>query len=200
MIKRGFVLVLILFLLIFLTFVSATSIDDEFKKFAHYAGEYETGNIGYVQLLIHTSSIKEKLNENLGAVGREAGGVLKQEQIKKILGEPIEETKWVWLEGEERETKLDNAAPVWKKIVFDGRKIQIRLNAWPSIFSKREFEEEDKNREEVEGRDEENKELENLEGKLIYRLNFEIEFKKPEEQLNVQSKIDNIKTLAQNFN
>ena len=189
MIKEGFVVVLVLFLLISLTDVSAISIDDEFKKLANYAGEYETGNINYVQLLIYTSSIRGKMNEVLGATGREIGGVLKQEQIKKILGEPIEDTKWVWSEGEEKEIKLDNAVPVWKKIVFDGRKIQIRLNAWPSIFSKREFKENG-----------ENEKLEDLEGKLIYRLNFEIEFKKPEEQLNIQGKIDNIKSLAQTFN
>ena len=192
MLKRGFVIVLVLLLLVSLDSVSAISVNDEFKKLANYAGEYETGNIDYVQLLIYTSSIKGKMNEILGATGREIGGVLKQEQIKEILGEPVEDTKWVWSEGEEKETKLDNAVPVWKKIVFDGKKIQIRLNAWPSIFSKKEFKEDNEN--------EKNKELEDLEGKLIYRLNFEIEFKKPEEQLNIQSKIDNIKTLAQSFN
>ncbi|MBU1160154.1 hypothetical protein KKD04_03175, partial [Patescibacteria group bacterium] len=173
----------------FFTGVSASSVDDEFKKIANYAVEYETGNINYAQLLIYSSAVRENMNEFLGATDREAGGILKQEQIKKILGEPVEDTKWVWSEGEEKETKLDNAVPVWKKIIFDGKKIQIRLNAWPSIFSRKEFK--DGN---------ENEESENLEGKLIYRLNFEIEFKKPEEQLDVQSRIDSIQTLAQNFN
>lgn len=191
--KKLFALVLISLFIINLNFVSSDSIDNEFKKLANYAGEYESGNINYVQLLIYTSSIRENMNEILGA-SREIGGVLKQEQIKKILGEPIEETKWVWVEGEEREMRLDNAVPVWKKIVFDGRKIQIRLNAWPSIFSKREF------KEEVENEDERNKELGDLEGKIIYRLNFDIEFKKPEEQLNIEGKISEIQTLAQIFN
>ena len=112
--KKFFVLSLILLFVINLNFVSSDSIDDEFKKLANYAGEYESGNINYIQLLIYASSIKGKMNEILGATGREIGGVLKQEQIKKILGEPVEETKWVWLEGEEREIKLDNAVPVWK--------------------------------------------------------------------------------------
>src|SRR3989344_6523499 len=182
-------IILVLLLLMFSTPVSATSIDDEFKKIANYAGEYETGNIDYVQLLVYSSSVREKMNEILGATGREMGGVLKQEQIKKILGEALEETKWVWSEGENKEIRLDNPAPVWKKIIFDGRKIQIRLNAWPTIFSKRDIEGENKN-----------KNLEDLEGKLIYRLNFDIEFKKPEEQLNIQGKIDNIKAFAQTFN
>ena len=188
MVKRGFFAILVL-LLFFLASVSATSVDDEFKKIANYAGEYETGNIDYVQLLVYSSSVREKMNEILGATGREMGGVLKQEQIKNILGEPLEETKWVWSEGENKEIRLDNPAPVWKKIIFDGRKIQIRLNAWPTIFSKRDIEGENKN-----------KNLEDLEGKLIYRLNFDIEFKKPEEQLNIQGKIDNIKAFAQTFN
>ena len=184
---------LVLLLLVFSS-VSASSIEDEFKKLANFAGEYEAGNINYVQLLIYSSAIREKMNEVLGVTNREMGGVLKQEQIKNILGEPVEDTKWAWSEGEEKEIKLNNPAPVWKKIVFDGRKIQIRLNAWPSIFSKKEFKEDNENK------NEKNKELEDLEGKLIYRLNFEIEFKKPEEQLNIQSKIDSIQTLAQTFN
>src|SRR3989338_3807928 len=188
MVKRGFFAILVL-LLFFLASVSATSVDDEFKKIANYAGEYETGNIDYVQLLVYSSSDREKMNEILGATGREMGGVLKQEQIKNILGEPLEETKWVWSECENKEIRLDNPAPVWKKIIFDGRKIQIRLYAWPTIFSKRDIEGENKN-----------KNLEDLEGKLIYRLNFDIEFKKPEEQLNIQGKIDNIKAFAQTFN
>ncbi len=194
MVKRGFIGVLILFLLAFITIISATSVDDEFKKLAHYAGEYETGNIDYVQLLVYTSSIRGKMNEVLGATGKEMGGILKEEQLKSILGEPTEETKWVWVENEEKEKKMDKSVPVWRKIVFDGKKIQIRLNAWPSIFSKKEFKDDNEDKEDK------NNELEDLEGKLIYRLNFEIEFKKPEEQLNIQDKIDNIKTLAQTFN
>ena len=207
MIKRGLVIELVLILLIFLTSVSAvssTSADDEFKKLAHYAGEYETGNIDYVKLLIYTSSIREKINEILGVSSREEGGILKEEQLKSILGEPTEETKWVWSEGEEKEKKMDKSIPVWRKIVFDGKKIQIRLSAWPSIFEKREFkenngngDEDNKNEDREKGRD---KEIEDLEGKIVYRLNFETEFKKPEEQLDIQSKIEEIKTLAQTFN
>src|SRR3989344_9339556 len=109
--KKLFVLSLILLFVINLNLVSSDSIDDEFKKLANYAGEYESGNINYVQLLIYSSSIRGKMNEILGATGREIGGVLKQEQIKSLLGESTEETKCVWLEGDERETKLDNAAP-----------------------------------------------------------------------------------------
>lgn len=199
MVKEGLIARLVLFLLILSTgiyLVSADSVDDEFKKLAYYAGEYETGNIDYVQFLVYTSSIRGKMNEVLGATGKEMGGILKEEQLKSVLGEPTEETKWVWSEGEEKEKKLDEAVPAWRKIVFDGKKIQIRLNAWPSIFNKKEFKDENGNKDETE----KNQEFRELEGKLIYRLNFEIEFKKPEEQLDIQSRIDNIKTLAQTFN
>ncbi len=205
MIKRGLVGVLVLLLLVFsigvymVSTVSATSVDDEFKKLAYYAGEYETGNIDYVKLLTYTSSIRGKMNEILGASGREMGGILKEEQLKSILGEPTEETKWVWMEGEEKEKKMDNPVPAWRKIVFDGRKIQIRLSAWPSIFSKKDFKEDNQNKDGEEQNDK-NQELEDLEGKLVYRLNFETEFKKPEDQLNIQDKIGNIKALAQAFN
>ena len=193
MLKRGVNISFIIVLLLSasLASVSAATTDDEFKKIANYAREYETGNINYVQLLIYSSAVREKMNEVLGATGREIGGVLKQEQIKKILGEAAEETKWAWSEGEEKEIKLDNPAPVWKKIIFDGKKIQIKLNAWPSIFSKKEFKEDEQ---------EKNKAVEDLEGKLIYRLNFEIEFKKPEEQLDILGKIEGIQKLAQIFN
>ncbi len=193
MVKKFFILVCILLFVFSLNFASSASIDDEFKKLGNYAEDYEAGNLNYAQLLTHTSAIKQNMNGFLGATGKEAGGVLKQEQIKKILGESVEDTKWVWMEGEEREKKLDGAVPVWKKIIFDGRKIQIRLNAWPSIFSRREFKEKPEN-------EEKNTEIEDLEGKLIYRLNFEIEFKKPEEQLNIQSRIDSIQALAKTFN
>ncbi len=192
MVKGGFVVILVLLLLVFTTSISAASIDNEFKKLAYNAGEYETGNIDYVQLLIYISSIRGKMNEVLGATGKEMGGILKEEQLKSILGEPTEETKWVWVENEEKEKKMDKAVPAWRKIVFDGRKIQIRLNAWPSIFGRKEFKDENE--------EEKDRGLEDLEGKLIYRLNFETEFKKPEEQLNIQDKINSIKALAQTFN
>ncbi len=195
MVKRGRIIVIILamLLLIFSATISAASIDDEFKKLANYAMEYESGNINYVQFLVYTSSIKGKINEVLGATGKEMGGILKEEQLKSALGSSTEETKWVWVENEEKEKKMDNPVPAWRKIIYDGKKIQIRLNAWPSIFSKKKFKEDSE-------KENKNKEIEDLEGKLIYRLNFDVEFKKPEEQLDIQGKIDNIKALAQTFN
>ncbi len=162
--------------LLFLPIISASSVDDEVQKITHYAEEYETGNINYVQLLIYTSAVRQNLNEILGASGKEEGGLLKQEQLKPILGEPTEIRKWVWVEKEEREKRVDYDVSIWEKIIFDGKKIQIKLEAWPSLFTK------------------------NNEESLVYRLNFMINFKKPAEELMINEKIDAIKSLAENFN
>ena len=197
--KRRWLILFFTAILLF-PFISSASIDSELQKMTHYAEEYETGNIDYVQFRVYLSSARESINEILGARGKHEGGILKQEQIKNALGEPDEETKWVWVEGEEGEKKLDEPVPVWRNIVFDGEKIQIRLEAYPSIFSEKMFKGPSS---EEEGFKEENsfEGIEGIkEGDLIYRLHFNIEFKKPEEQLDIQSKIDAIQILAQAFN
>ncbi len=96
--KEVVVIILAVFLL---SLVSANSVDNEIQKITHYAEDYETGNINYIQLLLHVSAIRENLNEVLGASGKEYGGILKQDQIKAVLGEPdreksedIEEELW----------------------------------------------------------------------------------------------------------
>ncbi|MBU4308402.1 MAG: hypothetical protein KJ566_01255, partial [Nanoarchaeota archaeon] len=187
---RFLFLVLVLLVSLFLPSVLAGSVDSEIQKITHYAEEYETGNINYVKLMLYVSSAREGLNEILGATGKEMGGVVKQEQIKKVLGESNEETKWVWVEGEEQDRKLDYSVPVWRKIIFDGKKIQIRMEAFPSIFKKNQFD------------NFENENIEELpeEGSIIYRLHFSTEFKKPEEQIDIQTKINNIQGLAEQFN
>src|SRR3989344_6442608 len=90
-------------------FISSGSIDSEMQKITHYAEEYETGNVDYVQLRVYLSSAKEGLNQILGAKEMRDGGILKQEQIKNVLGEPTEETKWAWSESENNEKKLDES-------------------------------------------------------------------------------------------
>jgi len=195
----SFVILIMLFLFsISIVLAVSNSADSEIKSITHYAEEYETGNIDYVKLLVYISKSRQNLNEILGATEQQMGGVLKQEKIRSILGEPTEETKWVWSEGEEQDKKLDSPVPVWKKIVFDGKKIQISLDAFPSIFTKKQFDNEgDKKDEQVK---EESNEDSIKEGDLIYRLNFWIEFKKPEEQLDINGKINEIKSLAEKFN
>ncbi|MGD9276553.1 MAG: hypothetical protein PVJ67_05250 [Candidatus Pacearchaeota archaeon] len=216
--KKGIIIVL---LLVFLcSNIFAGSVDSEMNKVTHYAQEYETGNINYVQFMVYLSSVREGLNEILGATNKEYGGILKQEQVRSILGEAQEETKWVWVEGENHERKLDDYLPIWRKIIFDGKKIRITLGAYPSIFKKcafeiendfRDFKEEyyeetgkyfeDLSEEEKKSYKESFKEkYEDCEEHIIYRLNFEKEFKSPKENLDINSKIDKIQNLAEIFN
>ena len=112
--KRGILLTLVF--LFSLALASAGSVDDEMQKLTHYAEEYETGNIDYVQLMVYMSAARESLNELMGVSSRQEGGLLRQEQLRNVLGEPEEKTKWVWVEREEHEIRLDNYIPVWKKI------------------------------------------------------------------------------------
>jgi len=161
---------------LFSVLVSASSIDSEIQKLTNYAQDYETGNINYIQLLIYSSAVRGKMNEVLGATDKEMGGVLKQEQLQQILGEPTEKTRWVWVENEQKEEKMQDDIPAWRKIVFDGNKIQLWLSAWPNIIYKKD------------------------EKVLFYRLNIEVQFKKPGEQLDILSRISEIKTLAENYN
>jgi len=169
-------LLLVLVFLPLISFVSAGTFDEEIKKITYYAEEYETGNIDYARLIINLGIVREKLNEKLGAAKTHEGDMLKQEQVKTILGEPREYTKWVWVEKENQEEKLDEAVPAWDKIVFDGKKIQIRLSAYPALFKKESG------------------------NKLIYRLHFQIDFKKPQDKLDVRGKIEEIKNIAGEYN
>lgn len=161
------------------------------QKITHYAEEYETGNIDYTKLLVYLSSARQNLNSLLGASNEEYGGILKQEQIKNILGEPQDETKWAWVEGENRDKKLDSSVPFWEKIVFDGKKISIRLNAYHFIFKEINFETKEQIWElEGQRKFEEAKELKKLgEEKLGYNLHFNVDFKKSKDILNIESKI-----------
>jgi len=198
--KKGVLSLILVLTLFILPLVLAESIDEQIKKITHYAEEYETGNIDYVKLLIYTGTVREKMNELLGVVSREQGGLLKQEQIRSVLGEPSETTKWVWVEEMDGgyEVKLDKEVPVWRKIIFDGKKIQIRMEAFPSIFKKGAFG--DKDDRDFEDRFEDEIDFDESGRALIYRLHFEIEFKKLDEQLDVNGMMTKIKGLAEVFN
>lgn len=177
--------VLIIFTCLLLTTISAVSVDSEFQKITHYAEEYEIGNLNYVQLLVKISSVRQNLNEKLGSIDFE-GGILKKEQMRDFLGVPQEETRWVWVEGAGHEKKLEEYVPVWNKIIFDGKKIQIRLDAYPSILRY--------------SLQERNIDLGFNENEIVYRLHFQTEFKKPKEDIDIKSKINEIAELAKTFN
>ena len=136
------------FLMYFISAQTSTpTIESEINKLTHYAEEYETGNIDYAKLVVYAGAVRESLNEIAGVVDKNEGGILNEEQVRKVLGEPTDDTKWIWVDKESSEKKLDNALPVWEKIIFDGHSIQIRLNAWPSLYSKRNYDEESFNEE-----------------------------------------------------
>ncbi len=166
-----------------------SDIDSEMQKLVHYAKEYEVSNIDYVQLMIYVSAVREGMNEILGVTHQEIGGVVDQSDIERVLGKPSDETRWVWVEGDDHDIRLDSAVPIWRKIVFDGKKVQIRMEAHPSIFKKRTFEN---------GKEKRFEDLED--GARVYRLNFNTEFKRPEKQLDIEGKIFEIKSLAEDFN
>ncbi len=169
----GFVL---LCSLLIATASAVGTVEDELKRVTFYAQEYETGNINYVQLMVYISASKQRMNELLGATNKEMGGTLTDSQLREILGEPTETTSWVWVENEEKEKNMKKNIPAWRKIIFDGNKIQMRINSWPSLFQK-------------EGQE-----------SLIYRLNFEVTFKKEGDKLDLASRIAGIKNLADIFN
>ncbi len=170
------VIVLFMILLVLVPIALAQSIENPIKKVTHHAEQYEVGNINYAQLIVYITSLSQEMAEEMGATaGDSHNPVLTMEQLESSLGEPTESTKWVWVEGEEREKKLDKEVPGWRKIIFDGKKIQIWLNAWPNIISKNE------------------------EDLLFYRLHLDIVFKKPEEQIDISSKIEEVKFLAEKY-
>ena len=183
MVKRGVSLVVFAFFVFVLmfnifSFVSASEIDSEIAKITNYAEEYETGNVNYAQLMVYLSDARQKMNEKMGVVSKEDGGILKEEQLRSVLGEPTEKQGRVWNEREMKEIRVEKDVPVWRKIIFDGNKIKIWLNAWPSVFNKN-------------GNDD-----------IIYRLDIRTEFKKEKTDSggDISSGINEIKILAENYN
>jgi len=178
MLKRGMFVLLVAVMLV-LPIVSAAGLQDEIKKITHYAEEYETGNINYVKLMVHTAASRENINKLMGAKELEdhGGQVATAAEIKNILGEPNPKhnTRYIWLQSEERDFKLDKEVSVWKKIVFDGRKIQIRLNAFPVAFKK------------------------DGEIKVLYHIDVSAEFKTEEEDRDFKKDIKEVGELAQAY-
>ena len=158
--KRLFVLVIFLILFsIFLISISAQSVESGIKELTHYAEEYETGNIDYTKLIVYSSSVRKQMEEIAGVVDKNEGGIFDEAQVRKILGEPSEETKWVWDEQLQRERKLDKKIPRWENIIFDGHIIQIKINAHPSFYVKHERDEKTGEEKIIESGD-----------KIVYRL------------------------------
>ncbi|MBI5803718.1 hypothetical protein HY450_00575 [Candidatus Pacearchaeota archaeon] len=175
--KKG-ALILFLALAILIPSALADPIDETIKKITYHAEQYESGNINYAQLVVYTSTLSRDLAEAMGATSREHDPVLKAEQLESALGKPTETTKWVWVDtrdGNGYEKKLDSEASAWRKLIFDGKRIQLWLSAWPNI--------EIKNNEEI----------------LFYRLHLETLFKSQKGQINIKEKIEEITLLAEKY-
>lgn len=156
----------ILGVLLFSGLVSADKFEDEIKKITHYAEEYETGNINYAQLVVYTSSLNHNANELFGN-----GSISRQEQLTNLLGPPNEETAFAWNQDEQKDFQLDKEVPAWRKLIFDGRKIQIWIGAWPSIRK-------------------------NNTENIIYNLHVDMQFKRKIALDNIEDKVREIESLA----
>lgn len=161
--------------LFFLFSTAQASIEDNIDSVIHYAEQYEIGNIDYLQLRVHTSFIRDVIQSELGEEIKPYHMGLNKETVEEMLGKPTEMGYWAWDEENEEDTRLDEPLPVWKKLIFDGRKIQIMINAWPHVMNTEE-------------------------GKMeYYWLDFEVKFKK-EFDLDVDSMMSEIESLAEQFN
>jgi hypothetical protein len=191
---------LVILLFLFPT-ILASSVNDEIQKATHYAEEYETGSLTYVEFLLYVSSVRNNINKILGATHEHAGGFLTAEQLEEALGLPSRQTTWAWNEDIKSEERLEAPSPVWDEIVFDGEKIQIRIEAHPSIFIMVGPELEQEMRE-AKNRDDFKRVRElKTQGtkKLYYWLHFNTEFKRPQDELDIFAKLEEIKSLAEIF-
>src|SRR3989344_1082755 len=176
--KCGKVMVIVLLVVLFSLSLSAaesSSMEKEIQRLTYYAQEYEIGNINYAQFSVYLGSVRESLSLALGAEKSNEGSILEAAELEATLGRPTEKTEWVWVEKEDREIRMEKEIPAWRKVIFDGNKIQIRLNAWPHLLR-------------VEDKD------------VRYRLNNEIVFKRQEIAFNPQEAITKVKQLAETYN
>ena len=160
-------------LMIFGVQLAAAGIEEEINKITYYAESYETGNINYAQLMVYMAAARNDIEGVLHTSGDRKP--LDETQLKAVLGEPTETTGWAWSNKEQKEKKIGKDAPGWRKVIFDGKKLQIMLEAWPQIA--------EKDNEQV----------------LYYGLHFSTRFKEPDEGENLDLNVDEITSLAEKF-
>ncbi len=151
-------------------------IEDKINSIVHYAEEYEVGNINYFQLNVYGHKIRSDLNLLLGGgIGNEWGRIPK-ESVERAFGPPTDHTNWVWIDNKHTNKRLDEAMPWWERIVFDGKKIRIIFNAFPSAIEK-----------------------ENGELFKYYSVDLNVRFKK-EFNFDINSMLKEITPLAADYN
>jgi len=131
-------LLTILLILLVIPSVVAQTVEEEIDSIVNYAEQYEMGNIDYFELSVHSSIIRSNINELLGEYRMEEhgpGGITEEAAIQ-FFGVPKEYTRHAWDMSQDKEITLDEPAPWFEKIIFDGKRIKISFNAWPHISSK----------------------------------------------------------------
>ncbi len=159
---------------------NADSIEDKINSIVKYGEQYEMGQISYLQMIVHSTILRQDINEMLSEkIEVHYDGHIEygasEEEMRRIFGAPADITPWVWDVHEEKEIRIDERMPNWKKTVFDGKKLKITFNAWPNVLR-----EED--------------------GSLtkFYWVHFETRFKRKFD-FNIDSMISDIKSLAESF-
>lgn len=114
--------------------VNTAEIEDTLNSIAHYAEEYEVGNINYLQLNVYGYKIRSDLNLLLGGGIGENWGRIPKESVETALGPPTDYSNWLWVDNKHLNKRFDEAMPWWEKIVFDGRKVRIVFHAFPSAI------------------------------------------------------------------
>lgn len=155
--------------------IDVSEIEDNINSIVHYAEEYEIGNINYLQLNVYGHKIRADLNLLLGGgIGNEWGRIPK-ENLEKALGTPTGHTNWLWIDNKHMDKRFDESMPQWEKIIFDGRKVRIIFNAFPSAI-----------------------ELENGDIFKYYSVDLNVKFKK-KYTFDFDSRLDEITSLAADY-
>ncbi len=117
-----------------------SEVEEKINSIIGYAEQYEAGEMSYLQLIVHSHAIREDLKEAMGKskfemeVEGEHHEGFSRESIEAIFGPPTESDNWVWVQNWEREIRVDEPMPRWRKAIFDGRKIQVTFNAGPHML------------------------------------------------------------------
>jgi hypothetical protein len=114
--------------------LNIAEMEDRINSIAHYAEEYEIGNINYFQLTVYTHKIQADLNLMLGGSIGEKWGRIPKENVESAFGPPTDYTNWVWVENKNMDKRLDESMPWWERIVFDGKKVRIIFHTSPSAI------------------------------------------------------------------
>ncbi len=112
---------------------SVTHLDDV----AGYAQQYESGEINFLQLKMLLSAARESLiqsmQDELVKVNEDEGNARgwRVETAQKLLGEPTQYENWIWIENKQESRRVPEKVAVWRKPLFEGKKIKVYAFANP---------------------------------------------------------------------